>query len=306
MPPMRICARTGKRPQVFLASLGELAAHSARSTWMRNFLAAGGIEAIASAPLHNSADAGKAFADSGAAIACICSSDEVYAELAEATAGVLKARRGEKRAARRPAKGAGSGAEGGRRRHVRVCRQRCHRHAARAARGARCPRLTSARAAVHTGGCQCGAVRFAVYAEPAGSASATAACARRRWRDPSPCWPRCRGATSPGAGEPSTFRSSSRAVRDFCAACGTPLSYRKPGRRHHRAADRRLRRPERVPPTYAVGIESGSPGSLISSPCPAGPRSRRRERRSSAASSSISTPTTIRTPTGSRRNRRRR
>ena len=59
-------ARTGKRPQVFLASLGDLAAHSARSTWARNFLAAGGIEAIGGAELHNSADAGKAFADSGA------------------------------------------------------------------------------------------------------------------------------------------------------------------------------------------------------------------------------------------------
>ena len=41
-------------------------------------------------PLHNSADAGKAFADSGASVACICSSDKVYAELGEATAGVLK------------------------------------------------------------------------------------------------------------------------------------------------------------------------------------------------------------------------
>ena len=39
-------ASTGKRPQVFLASLGDLAAHSARSTWARNFLAAGGIEAV--------------------------------------------------------------------------------------------------------------------------------------------------------------------------------------------------------------------------------------------------------------------
>ena len=57
---------------------------------MSNFLAAGGIEAIASEPLHNSADAGKAFAASGAAIACLCSSDQVYAELGEATAGVLK------------------------------------------------------------------------------------------------------------------------------------------------------------------------------------------------------------------------
>ena len=91
MRPMPISARTGKRPQVFLANLGDLAAHSARSTWMRNFLAAGGIEAVASDALHNSADAGQAFADSGAGIACICSSDAVYAELAEATAGALVA-----------------------------------------------------------------------------------------------------------------------------------------------------------------------------------------------------------------------
>jgi methylmalonyl-CoA mutase len=84
-------ARTGRRPRVFLASLGDLAVHSARSTWAKNFLAAGGIEVIAGDGHHNSADVGKAFADSGAAIACICSSDQVYAELAEATAGVLKA-----------------------------------------------------------------------------------------------------------------------------------------------------------------------------------------------------------------------
>ena len=84
-------ARTGKRPQVFLATLGDLAVHSARATWTRNFLAAGGVEAIGGAELHNSADAGKAFADSGARVACIAASDQVYAELAEATAGALKA-----------------------------------------------------------------------------------------------------------------------------------------------------------------------------------------------------------------------
>ena len=84
-------AKTGKRPQVFLANLGDLAAHSTRSTWMRNYLAAGGIEAIGEDGFHNSADAGKAFADSGAEIVCICGSDQAYAELAEATAGVLKA-----------------------------------------------------------------------------------------------------------------------------------------------------------------------------------------------------------------------
>jgi methylmalonyl-CoA mutase len=83
-------ARTGERPQVFLACLGDLAVHAGRSTWTANFLAAGGIEAIVSAPLHSSADAGAAFAASGARIACLCSSDQVYAELGEATAGALK------------------------------------------------------------------------------------------------------------------------------------------------------------------------------------------------------------------------
>jgi methylmalonyl-CoA mutase len=83
-------ARTGKRPQVFLACLGDLAVHAACSTWIANFLAAGGIEAVPSAPLHTSADAGAAFAASGAKVACLCSSDQVYAELAEATVGVLK------------------------------------------------------------------------------------------------------------------------------------------------------------------------------------------------------------------------
>ncbi len=82
--------KTGKRPQVFLACLGDLAVHGTRATWIRNFLAAGGIEAATSAPLHNSADAGKAFADSGAAIACLCSADKVYAEIGEAAAGALK------------------------------------------------------------------------------------------------------------------------------------------------------------------------------------------------------------------------
>src|SRR5262249_58648874 len=68
-------AATGKRPQVFLACLGELAVYSARATWTRNFLAAGGIEAIASDSLRNSADVARAFAGSGASLACLWSSD---------------------------------------------------------------------------------------------------------------------------------------------------------------------------------------------------------------------------------------
>jgi methylmalonyl-CoA mutase len=81
---------TGRQPRVFLASLGSTGEHSARSTWIANFLAAGGIAVIAGEGFTSSADVGRSFADSGARVACICSSDTVYAELAEATAGVLK------------------------------------------------------------------------------------------------------------------------------------------------------------------------------------------------------------------------
>jgi methylmalonyl-CoA mutase len=82
--------RTGKRPTVFLASLGPLAVHSVRTTWIRNFLAAGGIDVVASDGFTSSADAGRAYAESGAKVACICSSDAVYGELGEATASLLK------------------------------------------------------------------------------------------------------------------------------------------------------------------------------------------------------------------------
>ena len=83
-------AATGQPPRIFLACLGEPASYSARATWTRNFLAAGGIEAVAGDNLHASGQAGKAFADSGLEIACICAADAVYAELAEATAAALK------------------------------------------------------------------------------------------------------------------------------------------------------------------------------------------------------------------------
>lgn len=80
----------GSRPRVFLAALGDAVDHGTRSMWARNFLASGGIEAVASEGFANSADAGKAFAESGASVACICSSDAVYGQLGEASAMALK------------------------------------------------------------------------------------------------------------------------------------------------------------------------------------------------------------------------
>lgn len=81
---------SGAPPQVFLASLGMIAAHTTRSTWMKNLLAAGGIEAISSEGFGSAREASEAFKASGARVACVCSSDDVYAEMAEDTAQELK------------------------------------------------------------------------------------------------------------------------------------------------------------------------------------------------------------------------
>lgn len=84
-------AKTGKSYAVFLASLGQVVEHNVRSTWIKNYLAAGGISANMSDGYPNAEAAAKAFKASGLDAACICSSDAVNAEHAEATAKALKA-----------------------------------------------------------------------------------------------------------------------------------------------------------------------------------------------------------------------
>jgi len=83
--------RGSTRPTVFLASLGAAAEHTARSTWIRNLLASGGI-AVAGGGDYETVDAlAEAFRTAGNTIAVIASSDAVYARLAEPAALALKA-----------------------------------------------------------------------------------------------------------------------------------------------------------------------------------------------------------------------
>lgn len=77
--------------EIFLASLGEIVDHNVRTTWTKNYLAAGGITALASDGYKTPETVAEAFRKSGAAAACICSSDAVNATLAEPTAKALKA-----------------------------------------------------------------------------------------------------------------------------------------------------------------------------------------------------------------------
>jgi hypothetical protein len=118
--------------------------------------------------------------------------------------------------------------------------------------------MMAERKATLTGGCQCGAVRFAVYAgkpvriglchcrmcqKAVGGPFISLADARHE----DFAWTR---------GKPATFRSSTIAERDFCAACGTPLSYRHIGGPHIELTTGSFDHPELVIPTYAAGMES--------------------------------------------------
>jgi methylmalonyl-CoA mutase len=82
---------TGARPKIFLANLGTAADFTARATFAKNFFETGGIEAIDTEGFADPAALASAFKASGASIACVCSSDKVYASQAEAAAKALQA-----------------------------------------------------------------------------------------------------------------------------------------------------------------------------------------------------------------------
>jgi len=82
-------AEHGERPKIFLATLGPVAAHTARATFASNLFQAGGIEPVNPGAID---DVIEAFRASGATIACLCGSDRSYAQQAvEVAAGLREA-----------------------------------------------------------------------------------------------------------------------------------------------------------------------------------------------------------------------
>lgn len=108
-----------------------------------------------------------------------------------------------------------------------------------------------------TGGCQCGAVRFAVSG-PLGRASI---CHCRMCQKafgafygplvaaPGLTWTR---------GAPAHFQSSNRARRGFCRDCGTPLTF-EPDDGPVELAIGAFDEPARIPPTIQHGLEARLP-----------------------------------------------
>lgn len=76
-------AAEGRRPVVFLATLGTAAQSTARATYAKNLFEAAGIRTVAG-PVEE-------FAGSGATVACLCSADPVYAESGTAAVEQLRA-----------------------------------------------------------------------------------------------------------------------------------------------------------------------------------------------------------------------
>ena len=87
----RMLATNGARPRIFLANLGKLSDFTARTLFAKNFFEAGGIEAISNDGFANRDAMIAAFKASGAKLACLCSSDKVYAAEAVDAAKALTA-----------------------------------------------------------------------------------------------------------------------------------------------------------------------------------------------------------------------
>ncbi|TQM11180.1 methylmalonyl-CoA mutase family protein [Pseudonocardia kunmingensis] len=85
-----VLAETGARPRAFLATLGPLAAYTARAGFARNLLQAGGIEAPEAGPTESAAQVVAAFREAGTPVAVLCSTDALCAERAAETVAALR------------------------------------------------------------------------------------------------------------------------------------------------------------------------------------------------------------------------
>lgn len=108
-----------------------------------------------------------------------------------------------------------------------------------------------------TGGCQCGAVRFAFSQAGRASICHCRMCQKAFGSYFGPlvaardlAWTR---------GVPKRFRSSNKIRRGFCGDCGTPLTYEADGSDVVDVALGALDRPEALPPSVQLAVESRLP-----------------------------------------------
>ena len=117
--------------------------------------------------------------------------------------------------------------------------------------------MAETRAPVLTGGCQCGAVRFAAYTEPVDVGICHCRMCQKAFGGPFASLAGFKHADFAWTrGQPGTFRSSSVATRGFCATCGTPLTMQAGDEGVIEVATGAFDEPARVAPTFEVGTEA--------------------------------------------------
>ena len=117
-----------------------------------------------------------------------------------------------------------------------------------------------------TGGCLCGAVRFASVEPPTWVAHCHCRMCQRAYGHPSGIFVAFKGVQKDALrftkGVPTYYQSSAWLERGFCSNCGSPLGIRTP--QGHSVMIGTLDHPEDWPPNEAhSGIESQIPWNLI-------------------------------------------
>ena len=110
-----------------------------------------------------------------------------------------------------------------------------------------------------TGGCQCGAVRYALFEMPESTICHCRMCQKAVG---GPFAALCKIPTARFAwtrGEPASFNSSSVAERHFCSACGTPLTFHYLEDDAIEVTTGSLDEAANVPPTINFGTEARLP-----------------------------------------------
>lgn len=120
--------------------------------------------------------------------------------------------------------------------------------------------MPESRIAVHTGGCQCGAARYALYAEPDNPhVCHCRMCQKAFGNYLAPLAGVRLGDFAWIQGTPGVFKSSEAAERGFCRDCGTPLFFRYIDKDRISLALGSLDDPSRVIPAKQYGVESRLP-----------------------------------------------
>ncbi len=110
----------------------------------------------------------------------------------------------------------------------------------------------------HSGGCQCGAVRYAIYSEPTGAGICHCRMCQKATGNPFHAFTGVPKTDFVWTGRPpGIFRSSETGERGFCPSCGTPLTFAAVGGKRITFGIATLDDPSAVaPPERTIGIES--------------------------------------------------